>query len=411
MSCSTLRKDFPLINRIQGAYLDNAATAHKPQAMLEAMAAFYEHDYATVNRGLYAAGEQATAACEQTRARVAQLINATPHEVIFTSGTTQSINLVASSWALQHCRAGDQIVLTEAEHHANLLPWQEVAAKTGAQLVFIPLDRSSLQLVDATPYITPRTKLVAVTLSSNVLGDVWPAGYLHACIDKAHAVGAVVLLDAAQAIAHQPVDVQALNADFLAFSAHKLFGPTGLGVLFAKQSLQETMQPYQRGGSMVYEAHFDHAVWQKGPAKFEAGTPPIAAIIGFGATLAYLQKTISWPAVQEHETALCRQLLAGLQKLPRVTIVGNPAVIAAHGHLVSFVVAGIHAHDIASALGSQGIAVRAGHLCAQPLVDALGFNSLVRVSVALYSNEQDIALFLQTLEQTIGLFTNILEQP
>ncbi len=410
MNQPTLRKDFPLINRLPLVYLDNAATAHKPQAMIDALQHFYADSYGTVHRGLYALGEQATSSYEQARATVAQFINAATEEIIFTKGTTESINLVAAAWALYHLKAGDEILLTEVEHHANLLPWQWVAEQTGAQLVFIPLDGKNYVLQNPAAYVSSKTKLVAVTLSSNVLGPVWAAGDLAVLTQRAHEVGAVVLFDAAQVVSHAPIDVRSLKADFVVFSGHKLFGPTGSGVLYASRSVQGAMHPYQRGGSMVYEAWFDHAIWQDGPQKFEAGTPLIAEAIGLAASVAYLQKNIDWDLLHKHEAALCRELIKGLKTMPRVTIVGNRERLATEGHLVSFVVQGIHAHDIAGMLSNKGIAVRAGHLCAQPLVRALGHESLVRVSVALYNTTAEIELFLRELENTIALFNQLVEQ-
>ncbi len=411
MNHSTVRKDFPLINRLPLVYLDNAATSHKPQIMLDALQQFYADTYGTVHRGLYALGENATTNYEQARTTVAQFINTTAENIIFTKGTTESINLVAASWGIAHLKTGDEILLTEAEHHANLLPWQWVAEQTGAKLVFIPLDHSTFLLQNPASYLSAKTKLVAITMNSNVLGPIWKAGDLAKITQLAHQFGALVLLDAAQAVAHQPIDAQALGADFIVFSGHKLFGPTGSGVLYAKYAIQETMQPYQRGGSMVYEAWFDHASWQHGPQKFEAGTPLIGEAIGLAASINYLQTTVNWQTLHEHETSLCRQLVTGLAAIPRVTIVGNKELLASNGHLVSFVVQGIHAHDIASMLGTRNIAVRAGHLCAQPLVRALGHESLVRVSVALYNTAAEIDIFLHELSETIALFNHLVERP
>lgn len=410
MNPLTVRKDFPLINRLPLVYLDNAATAHKPQAMLDVLQQFYANNYGTVHRGLYTLGENATSSYEQARVTVAQFINTTPEQIIFTKGTTEGINLVATAWGLVHLKAGDEIVLTQAEHHANLLPWQWVAERTGAKLVFIPLDQKTFLLQNPASFVSARTKLVAVTMNSNVLGPIWQPGDLAVLTRRAHEVGALVLLDAAQEIAHHPIDVQVLAADFVVFSGHKLFGPTGSGVLYATTAVQKTMEPYHRGGSMVYEAWFERATWQEGPQKFEAGTPLIAEAICLAASINYLNEVVNWQAVHEHETALCNKLVEGLAKIPRVAIVGNPELLKANGHLVSFVVQGIHAHDIASMLSSKGIAVRAGHLCAQPLVRALGHESLVRVSVALYNTQEEIDTFLQELKNTIALFNQLVEQ-
>ncbi len=405
-----LRKDFPLINRLPLVYLDNAATTHKPQQMIDAVQHFYADAYGTVHRGLYALGEQATSSYEQARATVAGFINANASEIIFTKGTTEGINLVATAWALEYLKAGDEILLTQAEHHANLLPWQWVAQQTGARLVFIPLDQATFLLQDPCKYLSSKTKMVAVTMSSNVLGPVWQAGALEQLVVEAHKIGAVVLFDAAQVVAHAPLDVKSLQADFVVFSGHKLFGPTGSGVLFARQSLLQAMRPYHRGGSMVYEAWFDKAIWQEGPQKFEAGTPLIAEALGLAASITYLEKNIIWADLHRYEGALCRQLIKGLAVIPRVTIVGNVDRLATDGHLVSFVVQGIHAHDVAAMLSAKGIAVRAGHLCAQPLVRALGHDSLVRVSVGLYNTAAEIDLFLIELTNAVALFNDLVEQ-
>jgi cysteine desulfurase/selenocysteine lyase len=408
MTGTTLRKHFPFFNRLAPTYLDNAATAHKPQAMIDAIGHFYSNQYATVHRGLYPSGESATARYEEARSLVAGLINAAPDEIIFTKGTTESINVVATAWALDNLNAGDEIVLTTAEHHANLLPWQVVAEKTGAQLIFVPIDTTTFEAEPLEKYYSAKTKLVAFTLSSNVIGALWEKPAIKKYIKTAHELGAKVLIDAAQAIAHEKIDTKDLDADFLAFSGHKLFGPTGIGVLYAKKDVQAVMTPYQYGGSMVYQASLTTATWQPGPQKFEAGTPPIAEVIGLGATIKYLNEHItSWQAVHHHEANLCKQALDGLQQMPDVIIIGNKHKIASEGHLISFVVKGVHAHDVASHLGASGITVRAGHLCAQPFVDSIGQGLLIRMSVAFYTTQDDISHFLTALSTTIAFFKTL----
>jgi len=387
-------------------YLDNAASTHKPDSVIDIISIFYSTSYATVHRALYDMGEQATTQYEQVRTKVQAFIHAAqPEEIIFTKGTTESINFIAQSWALQHLKAGDQIVLTQAEHHANLLPWQRIAIQTGAELVFIPVDPKTFQLINPENYISQKTKLVAVAHSSNVLGSLWQFGQLESLITKAHAVGAKVLIDAAQSIAHQHIDVEKLNADFLAFSAHKMFGPTGVGVLYIKKELHDDVQPYQLGGSMVYEVTFDQASWAKAPQKFEAGTPPIAAIMGLGAAIDFITQHIKFDQLKEFEAKLCKQLLDGLNAIPGIVIAGDQQTIARQGHIVSFAVPALHPHDIASHLGSKNIAIRAGHHCAQPLVTHLGFQSLLRVSVAAYTTPQDIDIFLFELKNTLTFLT------
>ena len=412
MVASKIRKDFPLINRPGFVYLDSGATAHKPQVVVDAEATFYREAYATVHRGLYPTGETSTATYEQVREQAAKFINAAhASEIVFTHGTTESINLVASSWALEQLRPGDEIVLTQAEHHANLLPWQHVAHKTGAKLVFIPIDPTTYQVSNPVSYLTPNTRLVAVTHTSNVLGDIWPAGALPQLIQQARQLGAIILIDAAQAVAHEPINVQVLDCDFLAFSGHKLFGPTGVGVLYANRRIHPKLTPYQRGGSMVHDVTFTESHWAPMPQLLEAGTPPIAQVIGLGATLTYITENFDWQALKNHEASLCQQLLTGLNTIPGVTIIGNQANIKTSGHLVSFAISGIHAHDLAGALGAQNIAVRAGSHCAQPLINALGHSALLRVSVAAYNSPEDIASLLAALKTAVTMFTTTLARP
>lgn len=424
MNVNKIRKDFPMLSKsdrparrsyeasesVGWVYLDNAATSHKPQQVIDAITTFYSHHYATVHRALYESGEFATTLYEAVRDKVATFINAAHRdEIIFTKGTTEGINFVASTWALQHLKPGDQIVLTKAEHHANLLPWQRVCQHTGAQLVFIPINPETYQVQNPLSYITEKTKLVAVTHSSNVLGDIWQLEQLEQVISKAHSVGAKVLIDAAQTAAHQKIDVQPLGADFLVFSGHKIFGPTGIGVLYIKKELHEEIEPYQLGGSMVFQVWFDKATWAPSPHKFEAGTPPIAQAIGLGATIDYIQTNIDFTALKKHEAHLCTLILSGLEKIDGITIVGNKQALEKNGHLVSFAVKDLHPHDVAAQLGNKNIAVRAGHHCAQPLVTHLGFQSLLRVSVAAYNTEQDIEIFLDELKKSVEALKKIIK--
>ncbi len=405
-----ISENFPLLHDNDFIYLDSAATSQKPQQVIDAVSNFYERENAPVHRGLYPLAETATIKYEKARDCITQFINAAePCEVIFTKGTTEGINFIASSWALENVQPGDEILLTQAEHHANLLPWQWVAAKTGATLVFIPIDKTTYELNDPCSYISAKTKLVAVTHSSNVLGPIWSDNaHLKNFIDAVHQAGAVVLLDAAQSVAHQKLDVRDLGADFVVFSGHKMFGPTGIGVLYINKKYHGSLEPYQRGGSMVHHVSFNHATWAQSPQKFEAGTPPIAQAIGLGAAVDFIQQSINFEQLKQHEADLCKQLIQGLKLIPDVTIVGNQEQLVEQGHLVSFAMRGIHPHDIATQLGLKGIAVRAGHFCAQPLVTELGFESLLRVSMAAYNTSQEIESFLQELEYAINLFKRAL---
>lgn len=408
-----LRKDFsvfgatPENKSLPLIYFDNAATAHKPKVVVDVISDFYGKNYATVHRGLYTASEFATENYEQVRSKVAKFINAGhPCEVVFTKGTTESINFVASTWAEQNLKSGDEILLSQVEHHANLLPWQRVAKKTGAKLKFIEIDPKTY-LLNTTKSISSKTKLVTVTCSSNVLGDVWYVDQLTELISQAHDVGAVVLLDAAQVVAHNKLDVQKLNADFVCFSGHKMFGPTGVGVLYIKHALHEKIQPYQLGGSMVSDVTFESATWAMAPQKFESGTPQIASVLGLGAAINYMNANVNFNDLVKYEANLCALLLDGLLKISGIKIAGNIEQIKKTGHLVSFAIEGIHPHDLASYLGTKNIAVRAGHHCAQPLIKLLGFNSLLRVSFAAYNAPEEIDVFLKYLNEAIKFFRSL----
>ncbi|MFA6263701.1 MAG: SufS family cysteine desulfurase [Candidatus Babeliales bacterium] len=404
-----IRQDFPIFQRPEKGrpfvYLDNAATAQKPAVVIDAMNNFYRSSYATVHRALYELGEIATTMYEESRDKVAAFINARHRdEIIFTKGTTEGLNFIATAWALNHLKQGDEIVLTHAEHHANLIPWQQVAAKTGARLVFIPIDTKNFTLHNPTQFLTKRTKLVAVTHMSNVIGPVWDSSTneLETFIQQAHAYGAYVLVDAAQSIAHHHVDVQKMGADFLVFSGHKMFGPTGIGVVYIARKLHDMVSPYHYGGSMIREVTFSAATWAPSPQKFEAGTPPIAEVIGLDAAIDYMRATIDYTALHAHEAQLCRILLAKLQAVDGIIILGNCERLMSEGHLVSIAFTKAHAHDIAALLGYKGVAVRAGNLCAQPLINYLGFESVLRISLAAYNTERDIEILLQELPSCLA---------
>ena len=387
-----LRGDFPIlqqmVNQYPLCYLDNASTTQKPQQVLDAVMHFYRTNNANIYRGAHTFAEQATELYEQARQKIAQFIGAQdPTEIIFTHGTTESINFVAGTWAVEHIMQGDEIILTELEHHANLLPWQRVAQQKGAQLKFIPvLPDGTLDLSILDTLFTAKTKLVALVHVSNALGT-------HNAVDKiiryARAVGAKVLIDAAQSVPHQAINVRALDCDFLAFSGHKMLAPTGIGVLYMKKELHDMISPYTLGGGMVFEAHWHTANWLTVPQKFEAGTPAIAQAIGLGAAVDYLTDNVDFAELQIYEAQLSARLIEGLSLIPQVKILG-PVEELKKGHLVSFIVDGVHAHDGAAYCDSKGISVRAGHHCAQPLAKKLGYNASLRASFYFYNTMQEV---------------------
>lgn len=407
MNIKKIRNDFPIFAQHTNPeliFLDSAASAQKPNLVIDAITTYYQSQNANIHRGLYSLSEQATTAYEEVREKVSRFINAQNScEVIFTKGTTEGINFIASAWAERHLKHGDEILLSHVEHHANLLPWQRIAQKTGALLKFIPLNQSTFLLETDGELITSRTKLVAVTISSNVLGNVWPEGSLEKIISQAHNVGAKVLLDAAQVVGHKPVDVQKLRPDFMVFSGHKALGPTGVGVLYINQQLHDEVEPYQVGGSMVYEVAWEHATWAQAPAKFEAGTPPIAAVIGLGATIDYISENIMFNELAAHYGALSTQLIDGLQALEDVKIYGNIQRMKQEGHLVCFTIKGIHSHDIAAYLASKNIALRAGHHCAQPLIRLLDVDALVRASFAAYTTTDEVQALINHLPHAMKI--------
>jgi cysteine desulfurase/selenocysteine lyase len=396
----SVRNDFPILaQRVNGnrlAYVDNASTSQKPQVVLDAVRTFETAFNANIYRGVHSFGEETTQQYENVRAQVARFIGAADaSEIIFTKGTTESINFIATAWALKNLQQGDEIVLTQLEHHANLIPWQQVAQKTGAKLLFIPVNSDgSLDYSTLDQLITPHTKLVAISHVSNALGthvDVVRIG------THAKKVGAKMLIDAAQSVPHQRINVQQLGCDFLAFSGHKMLAPTGVGILYIKKELHNAVEPYQFGGGMVFNVGWQESTWAQAPQKFEAGTPPIAQVIGLGAAIDYLEKQVDFDALQRHEAQLCAQLIDGLQKIAHIRILGPIDELRQQGHLVSFVVDGVHAHDVAAYLDQQGVAVRAGHHCAQPLAQKLGYDTSVRASFYLYNSAQDVQQLLDAL--------------
>ena len=394
-----IKKDFPILNRIVNdhklVYLDSAATTQKPSSVIEAISHYYRFNNANVHRGMHTLAEEATTGFEVTREKIAKFIGAVRKEgIIYTRNATEAINLVANSWGMANIKSGDRIVTTQMEHHANLVPWIELAKKTGAELEYILIDsKGYLDLSKLKQIISSNTKLVAVTQMSNVLGTINPVGEI---IEAAHARGAAVLIDGAQSVPHLPVDVRALDADFLAFSAHKMLGPTGIGVLYGKTKFLEAMEPSIFGGEMINTVRYDYADWAELPYKFEAGTPNIADAVAFGSALDYLTE-LTMPAVREHEIELVAYALDRFNELPNIKVFG-PSNPLNHGGAISFTDSNIHPHDIAQYLDSYGIAVRAGHHCAMPLTKLLGVNATARASFHIYTTKDDIDQLIEALK-------------
>ncbi|TBV02405.1 aminotransferase class V-fold PLP-dependent enzyme [Phytopseudomonas dryadis] len=395
---SPWRADFPGIRALAAegqTYLDSAATAQKPQAVLDALLAYYAHGAANVHRAQHVPGERATRAFEETRHQAARWLNAaSAEEIVFTRGATESLNLLA--YGLEHLfTAGEQIVVSAAEHHANLLPWQQLAQRKGLELVVLPLTRQGdIDVAQASTLIGPRTRLLAVSQLSNVLGR-WQA--LDRLIPLARAQGALTVVDGAQGAVHGRHDVQALGCDFYTCSSHKLYGPDGVGLLYGNRSALQNLRPWQFGGEMVQQADYHAATWRSAPLGLEAGTPAVSGVIVLGATLTYLD-SLDASAIGAHEAALHRLLLAGLQRREGVRLLGEPQTA-----LACFTVEGVHSGDLAHLLSEQGIAVRAGHHCAMPLLQRLGVSGAIRVSLGLYNDEADLQRLFDALDKGLEL--------
>jgi cysteine desulfurase/selenocysteine lyase len=401
-----IRRDFPVLGtEVHGkplVFLDSASTSQKPQAVIDSFDAYYEQYAANVHRGIYEIGERATANYERARAQVAKFINAPDaHEVIFTRNATEAINLVAYSWGRRNIKRGDAIVLTEMEHHANLVPWQLVAQEMDGDLEFIPITDDGVLRQDVFDVLLRlKPKLVAFTHVSNTLGTINPVVEMTA---KAHAAGALVLIDGAQAVPHVPVDVQAIGADFYAFSGHKMLGPTGSGALWARRELLEAMPPFMAGGDMIREVHLRRSEWNDIPWKFEAGTPDIAAGIGLGAAAEYL-RALGMERVREHERQLLTYALVALQREhPDVTLYG-PMDAGIRCGVIPFNVPGVHPHDVAQVLDRSGVAVRAGHHCTMPLHERLELPATARASFNVYTTEADVDALIAGLHEVKRIF-------
>ncbi len=397
LDAATVRADFPILQRTMKGrpliYLDSAATSQKPLSVLRALDRYYRQHNANVHRGVYELAEEATAAYEGARAKVAGFIGASSEETIFVRNATEAINLVARTWGQANIRAGDIVVLTVLEHHSNLVPWHILAAQSGAELRFIGLrSDGTLNLDDLDAYLaTGRVKLVSTTFISNVLGTVAPVKEIAA---RTHGAGALYLVDGAQAVPHFPMDVRALDVDFLACTGHKMLGPMGIGVLYGRRSILETMPPFLGGGEMIRRVRLEGSTWNELPWKFEAGTPSVGDAVALGAAVDYLQ-SIGMESIHQHDGALTAYALERIRALPSVTVYGPEQ----RGSVVAFNMDGVHPHDLASFLDEEGIAVRAGHHCAQPLHDLLGVAATTRASLYLYNTETEVDALVNSLEK------------
>ena len=400
-----IRREFPTLEQaVNGrplVYLDNAATSQKPKVVLDALRAYYEDDNSNVHRGIHELSRRATVAYEESRAKVASWVGANePSEIVWTRGTTEAINLVSSAWGLDNVGEGDEILISVLEHHSNIIPWQLLARRTGAVIKYIELDEQGRWILDELPHLlTDRTKIVAISHVSNALGTVNPVKRVAAA---AHEVGALVLVDGAQGAVHMKVDVKDLGVDYYAFSGHKMCGPTGIGALWARRDLLDSMEPYQGGGEMIHFVGRDESSWATVPHKFEAGTPNIAGAIGMGAAIDFLSE-VGMDAIAEHEHKLLGYALERMNKVDGIRIYG-PQSPDEHSALISFTLGDAHPHDISTILDSEGIAVRAGHHCAQLAMQHFGISATARASIYLYNTESDIDRLIEGLEQVRSIF-------
>ena len=401
-----IRADFPILSRkVNGqdlVYLDNAATSQKPKQVIKALTDYYEQTNANVHRGVHTLSIEATDGYELARTKVAKFINAPrPEEVIWTRNTSESLNLVAATWADANIGEGDNIVISAMEHHSNIVPWQQLAAKKNAELRYLAAgDDGLLDVSNVDSIIDSRTKIVAVTHMSNVLGTINPVALLA---ERVHAVGGVILVDAAQSVPHMPVDVQVLDADFLCFSAHKMLGPTGIGVLYGKYDLLEAMPPYMFGGDMILEVTYEDATWNDLPYKFEAGTPNIADAIATGAAVDYLAE-LGMDNVWQHEQELTAYAMEQILSMDNIRVLG-PQDPSLRGGVISFIHDTIHPHDLGTALDQQGIAIRTGHHCAMPLVRSFDVVAAARASFYIYNTKSEVDALVNGISETEGYFS------
>jgi cysteine desulfurase/selenocysteine lyase len=398
-----VRADFPVLTRVVRGnplvYLDNASTAQKPRVVLEAMDHYYRNTNANVHRGVHTLSGEATSAYEKARERVALFLGAeSPREIVFTSGTTAALNLVAQSYAGSVLRPGDEILVTEMEHHSNLVPWQLAAERTGARVRAIPvMDSGGLDLGALERLLGPRTRIVAVSHASNVIGAINP---VNAIAEMAHAVGAVVVVDGAQSAPHLRVNVAAIDCDFFAFSGHKLYGPMGIGVLYGKAALLEAMPPWQGGGGMIREVQIERSTWASPPERFEAGTPPVAEAVGLGSAIDYITAW-DWDALVGYEQELIAEASRKLQTVPGVKILGEGADRVS---VLSMAIDGVHPHDAGTILDTRGIAVRAGHHCAQPLMRRFGVTATLRASFGAYNTTEEVDALVEGVREVRKVF-------
>ena len=404
INISSVRADFPILSqKVYGknlVYLDNGASTQKPQQVIDNITATYERSYANVHRGVHYLSQISTDAMELARRTIRLFVNArSDSEIIFVRGATEGINLVASSWGRKNLTTGDEIILSEMEHHANIVPWQLVAEQTGAIIKVIPISEcGELEMADFKNLLSDRTKLVAITHVSNALGTVVP---LSEIIHYSHEAGSLVLVDGCQAVPHLAVDLQKLDADFYTFSGHKLYGPSGIGILYGKEEILESMPPYQGGGEMIDTVSFKGSTWADLPFKFEAGTPNIADAIGLGEAVNYVS-SIGLDAIAAHESSLLSHATERLNEMQSVKIIGNANNKAA---IISFLIEGVHPHDIGTILDRNGIAVRTGHHCAQPVMERYNVPATVRASFAMYNTFDEIDLFIKGLDKVREIFS------
>ncbi|TAM45099.1 MAG: cysteine desulfurase [Gammaproteobacteria bacterium] len=403
LDVARVRTEFPILHQqVRGkplVYLDNAATTQKPRAVIEALDHYYRFDNANIHRGVHTLSVRATVAYERTRETIRDFINArSTKEVVFVRGATEAINLVAQTWGRANVKAGDEILISEMEHHSNIVPWQMLCEQVGAKLKVIPInDAGELLLEQLDSLLTERTKLVGVTHCSNALGTVNP---VRKIIEKAHAAGAVVLVDGAQAVAHLPVDVQALDCDFYVFSGHKLYGPTGVGALYGKEALLDAMPPWHGGGEMIKYVTFEKTIYNDLPAKFEAGTPHIAGGIGLGAAIDYV-RGIGLGAIAAHEHDLLSYATQRTAEIPEMRIIGTAREKSG---ILSFELGRIHPHDIGTILDHQGVAIRTGHHCAMPVMQRYCVPATARVSFAMYNTREEVDAFMNAVRKVIEVF-------
>jgi cysteine desulfurase/selenocysteine lyase len=398
-----IRKDFPILSRkIRGkalVYLDNAASTQKPRVVLDAEQHFYVEQYANVHRGVHVLSQEATSAYDQARRKIQALVNAREdREIVFVRGTTEAINLVAQTYGRRHVGFGDEVLITALEHHSNIVPWQMLCEEKGARLRVAPIDDAGEVPLDSfEALLSPRTKIVAIAHVSNALGTVLPVKRM---VEMAHEWKIPVLVDGAQAVARGPVDVQEIGCDFYAFSGHKLYGPTGTGVLYGRAEILESMPPWQGGGDMIRSVTFEKTTYNDLPYRFEAGTPNIAGVVGFGAAVDYVEG-IGLPAIAAHEADLLDYATTALRAIPEVRLVGTARE---RQGVVSFLVEGIHAHDVGTVLDAEGIAVRAGHHCAQPVMDRYGIPATVRASFSVYNLREEIDALAAGIRKVVEMF-------